>query len=120
MIDTRVTELLNIEYPIIQGGMVPVSDAELAAAVSDAGGFGIIVSAVFSSAEELRAEIKKAKNLTSKPFGVNISLFPAARPLPNGEFVEVCIDEGISAVETSGVRSPDEFVDRLKKGNVKR
>lgn len=119
MISTRVTKLLNIEYPIIQGGMVPVSDAELAAAVSNAGGFGIIASAVFSSGDELRAEIKRAKNLTSKPFGVNISLFPAARPLPNEEFIEVCIDEGIRAVETSGVRSPDEFVDPLRKGDVK-
>ncbi len=99
--------------------MVPISDAELAAAVSNAGGFGIIVSAVFSCGEELRAEIRKAKNLTSEPFGVNISLFPAARPLPNDEFIEVCIDEGIKAIETSGVRSPDAFVDRLKEYDVK-
>jgi len=119
MISTEITKLLNIQYPIIQGGMVPVSDAELAAAVSNAGGFGIIASAVFASGKELRVEIEKAKKLTSKPFGVNISLFPAARLLPNDEFIEVCVDEGISAVETSGVRSPDEFVDRLKNGNVK-
>jgi len=119
MIRTRVTRLLDIQYPIIQGGMVPVSDAELAAAVSNAGGFGTLASPVFSSGEELRAEIKKTRNLTNKPFGVNISLFPAAKPLPNDEFIEVCIDEGISAVETSGVRSPDEFVEPLKEGNVK-
>ncbi len=119
MIKTRITELLKIEYPIIQGGMVPVSDAELAAAVSNAGGLGVIASPVFSSGEELRAEIRKAKELTRKPFGVNLSLFPSARPLPNDEFVKVCVDEGVAAVETSGVRSPDEFVDPLKGGDVK-
>lgn len=119
MIDTRITRLLNIQYPIIQGGMIPISDAELATAVSEAGGFGIIASAAFSSGEELRKEIKKAKNLTDKPFGVNISLFPSVRPLPNHEFIRVCIDESVGAVETSGVRSPDEFVEPLRKGNVK-
>ncbi len=119
MITTQITELLQTKYPIIQGGMVPVSDADLAAAVSNAGGFGIIASAVYSSGAELRAEIEKAKSLTSQPFGVNISLFPAARPLPNDDFIKVCIDEGVAAVETSGVRSPDEFVKPLKEGGVK-
>jgi nitronate monooxygenase len=119
MITTRITELLQTKYPIIQGGMVPVSDANLAAAVSDAGGFGIIASAVFSSGEELRREIEKAKALTRKPFGVNVSLFPAARPLPNDDFIKVCVDEGVKAVETSGVRSPDEFVSSLREGGVK-
>ncbi|MGD8566214.1 MAG: nitronate monooxygenase [Candidatus Bathyarchaeota archaeon] len=119
MIETLITKLLDIKYPIIQGGMIPVSDAELAAAVSDAGGFGIIASAVFSSGEELRTEIVKAKNFTDKPFGVNISLFPSVRPLPNDEFIKVCIDESVSAVETSGVRSPEEFVEPLRDGKVK-
>lgn len=119
MIKTRITELLQIRYPIVQGGMVPVSDATLAAAVSNAGGFGIIASAVFSSGEELRKEIEKTKALTRKPFGVNISLFPAAKPLPNDDFIKVCIDEEVKAVETSGVRSPDEFVTPLREGGVK-
>ena len=119
MITTQITELLQTKYPIIQGGMVPVSDADLAAAVSNAGGFGIIASAVYSSGAELRTEIEKAKSLTSQPFGVNISLFPAARPLPNDDFIKVCIDEGVAAVETSGVRSPEEFVKPLKEGGVK-
>ena len=72
MESSRITELLNIEYPIIQGGMAWISDATLAAAVSEAGGLGII-SAV-GETEEIRAEIKKAKLLTNKPFGINIML----------------------------------------------
>lgn len=119
MLETSVTDLLDIEYPIIQGGMVPVSDAELAAAVSEAGGFGIIASPNFPTPEDLREEIQKAKELTDEPIGVNISLYPASEPLPNEGYIEVCIDEGIAAVETSGVRSPEEFVDTLKEGDVK-
>lgn len=119
MLNTRVIDLLDIEYPIIQGGMVPVSEAELAAAVSEGGGFGIIASPNFETPEDLREEIRKAKELTDEPLGVNISLYPASEPLPNEGYIDVCIDEGIKAVETSGVRSPEEFVDTLKDGGVK-
>lgn len=119
MFSTRVTEMLGIRYPIIQGGMAGISGAKLAAAVSNAGGLGIIVSSMFSSGEELRKEIRKAKELTDQPFGVNISLFPSIRLLPNDEFVDVVCEEGVAAVETSGVRSPEEFVPRLKQANVK-
>lgn len=119
MFKTRVTEMLGIEYPIIAGGMLWVSRAEFAAAVSNAGGFGIITSANFASGEELRQEIKKAKSLTNKPFGVNISLFPSVRPLPNDEFVETLIDEGVAAIESSGVRTPAEYIPRLKEAGVK-
>ncbi len=119
MFSTRITDLLNIKHPIIQGGMVPVSEAKLAAAVSEAGGFGIIASPNFETPEDLRKEIRKAKDLTDKPLGVNISLYPASRPLPNEGYIDVCIEEGIEAVETSGVRSPEEFVETLKDGGVK-
>lgn len=118
MLKTRVTEMLNIEYPIISGAMQWLSKAELAAAVSDAGGLGILASAQFSSGEELRNEIHKAKQLTDKPFGVNINLFPAIRPVPNEEFIEVLIDEGVKVVETSGVRSPEEYVERLHNAGI--
>lgn len=119
MLNTEVTDLLDIEYPIIQGGMVPVSEAKLAAAVSEAGGFGIIASPNFETPEDLREEIRKAKELTDEPLGVNISLYPASKPLPNEGYIDVCIDEGIKAVETSGIRSPEEFVDTLEDGGVK-
>ncbi len=118
MFKTRITEMLGIEYPIIQGGMARVSCPELAAAVSNAGGLGILISAGLTP-EGLREEIKKTKSLTDKPFGVNISLFPSIEPLPNDKFVDVIIDEGVAMVESSGFKGPDEFVEPLRKGNVK-
>lgn len=117
MFETRITKLLGIKYPIIQGGMVGLSRAELAAAVSNAGGLGIITSAQFATKGELRNELRKAKSLTDKPFGVNISLSPATRPVNTEEYIDVVIDEGIRVVETSG-RSPEPYMKQLKQGNV--
>lgn len=119
MLKTKVTEILGTDYPIIQGGMLWLSTAEFAAAASNAGCLGIITSANFNTPVELRKEIRKAKSLTDKPFGVNINLFPSVRPLPNEEFIEVLIEEGIKVVETSGWRSPEEYMPRLKQGGVK-
>jgi len=117
---TRVTEILGIEYPIIAGGMVWLSTAEFAAAVSNAGGLGIITSSNFTTASGLREEIRKAKNLTDKPLGVNINLFlREGAPWPTEEFIGVVIEEGIKVVETSGIRSPAEYIPRLREGNVK-
>jgi len=118
MLKTRVTEILNIKYPVIQGGMQWLSRAELVAAVSNAGGLGVMTSAQFSSKQELIDEIRKAKQLTDKPFGVNISLFPSIAPLPNDDFVDAVIEEGVAAIESSGFRAPDEYVDKLKKAGV--
>ena len=118
MFKTRVTEMLGIEYPIICGGMSFITRAEFAACVSNAGGFGIITSAHLETPTALRDEIRKTKSLTDKPFGVNISMFPSARPIPNREFVEVIVEEGVKAVETSGQQSPEEYVPRLREGKV--
>jgi len=119
MFKTRITEMLGIEYPIIQGGMAWVSCPELVASVSNAGGLGILVSAFCATKEDLREEIRKTKSLTDKPFGVNISLFPSMRALPNEEYVEAIIEEGVPVVETSGHTSPTEYMTRLREGNVK-
>jgi nitronate monooxygenase len=120
MFKTRVTEILGIEYPIIAGGMMPLSTAEFAAAVSNAGGLGIITSANFTTASGLREEIRKAKTLTDKPLGVNINLFLREEaPWPTEKFIEVVIEEEIKAVETSGIRSPAEYIPRLREANVK-
>jgi nitronate monooxygenase len=119
MLKTRITEILGIKYPIIQGGMRLVSCAELAAAVSNAGGLGILASTNFGSSEDLRREVLKTKELTDKPFGVNISLFPAVKKLPNDEFIDVIIEERVAAVETSGIKSPEEFIPRLHAAGVK-
>lgn len=118
-IRTRITEMLGIEYPIIQGGLQWLSRAELAAAVSEAGGFGLITAATFPSPEELRKEIRKARQLTTKPFGVNVSMpqqTPIARPIDG--YFEVVMEEKIPAVETSG-RNPEPYVERLKKAGVR-
>ena len=94
MFKTRITEMLGIEYPIIQGGMQWLSKAELASAVSEAGGLGLITAASFPNPEELRDEIRKARSLTQKPIGVNISMLPV---LMEGDitkrYVDVVVDD---------------------------
>ncbi|WP_027718191.1 NAD(P)H-dependent flavin oxidoreductase [Desulfovirgula thermocuniculi] len=116
---TRVTELLGIKYPIIQGGMQWLSRAEFAAAVSNAGGLGIITAATHPGKKELVEEIRKTRALTDKPFGVNISMLPEVGPGDKTmEYVEAVIEERVPVVETSG-RSPEEFVPLLKKAGIK-
>ncbi len=118
MLKTRVTEMLGIEVPIIQGGMAWLGLAELVSAVSNAGGLGIIGSVTFPAPEELRDEIRRTRKLTDKPFGVNITLLPAMRQLPNDGFVQVVVEEGVPVVETTAGR-PEKYVDILKRANVK-
>ena len=110
---TRVTDLLGIEYPIIQGGMAWVAEHHLAAAVSEAGGFGLI-GAASAPAEIVREEIRKAKELTDKPFGVNIMLLN-----PNSEEVaKVVVEEGVKAV-TTGAGNPEKFIPMFKEAGIK-
>ena len=117
MFPTKVTEMLGIEHPILCGGMMWVSEATLVAAVSEAGGLGILASNMFPDRKSLQREIQKIKSLTKKPFGVNINLFPALRPPNNQELIEICIEEGVRAIETSG-RSPEEYVKQIKDGGI--
>lgn len=109
---SRITELLNIKYPIIQGGMAWISDATLAAAVSEAGGLGIISGV--GDTEDVRAEIKKTKSLTKKPFGVNIMLMRDNID----EIAKLVCDEQV-AVVTTGAGSPGKYIEDWKKHNVK-
>jgi NAD(P)H-dependent flavin oxidoreductase YrpB (nitropropane dioxygenase family) len=113
----KVTELLGIKYPIIQGGMHYVGYAELAAAVSNAGGLGLVTALTQPSPEALRAEIRKCKELTSKPFGVNLTLLPSLAPPDYPAFAQVVLDEGIKVVETAG-NKPDEFIKLFKRHGV--
>ena len=112
---TRVTDLLGIELPIIGGAMQWISRAPFVASISNAGGLGIITSATFSSGEELKAEIRRTRELTSKPFAVNINLFPSMRPFSVDEMMDVLDEEAITIVETSG-HSPEKHMKRLKAG----
>lgn len=114
---TRITELLKIQYPIICGGMFRVGRAPLAAAVSEAGGLGIITSATFETAKDLRREIRAAVELTKKPIGININLFPSVREMPNETYIDVLLEEGIRIVETSG-RSPEPYMKLFKDNGV--
>ena len=98
--------------------MIRLSTAELATAVSNAGGLGIITSADFATTNELRDELRRAKSMTDKPLGVNINLSPTTRPVNTEQYIDVVIDEGIRIVETSG-RSPEAYMNQLKQGGVK-
>ena len=118
MFQTRVTEMLGIGYPIIEGGMMWLGVAELAAAVSNAGGLGIIASGNFPSPGELRAEIRKVRSLTDKPFGVNVSVTPTFRPTDRGALIDTAVQEEAAAIETAG-RDALQFAERIKKGKTK-
>lgn len=109
--------MLNIEYPIVQGGMLWLSRAELTAAVSNAGGLGILSSATFPEKEILRKEIRRTKELTDKPFGVNIPLLPAIKPLDVGGIIEVVAEEGVTIIETAG-RSPEQYISLMKDNGI--
>jgi NADH:quinone reductase (non-electrogenic) len=118
MLETRITRLFGIKYPILCGGMFWVGRAELIAAVANAGGLGFLTAATYPTIDELKADIRKAKDLTDRPIGLNINLFASVRPQPIEEWVQVAIDEKIPVVETSG-RSPQAIVAPLHAAGVK-
>ena len=117
MFETKVTEMLGIKYPLIVGTMGNLTFADFVAAVANAGAFCCLPSAFFKSSGELRNEIKKTRSLTDEPFGVNINLFPAVAPVSNEEYIDVCIEEGVRVIETSG-RSPEPIMPRIKSGGA--
>lgn len=115
---TRITELFGIEYPIIQGGMMWVGRAELASAVSNAGGLGILTALTQPTPEDLSKEIARCREMTDKPFGVNVTILPAIKPPPYAEYIQAIIEGGVKIVETAG-RSPEEFMPALKSADIK-
>ena len=115
---TRITDLLGIEYPIVQGGMMWVGRAELATAVSNAGGLGILTALTQPSPDDLRKEIDRCRAMTDKPFGVNLTLLPSVNPPPYAEYRKAIIDSGITIVETAG-HNPKEHVEDFKANGVK-
>lgn len=116
--ETRITKLLNIEHPIIQGGMHYVGFAEMAAAVSNAGGLGIITALTQGTPEKLSNEILRCKELTDKPFGVNLTFLPSLTPPDYPGLVDTIIRHGITVVETAG-NNPKEWLPILKENNIK-
>lgn len=115
---TAITELFGIEHPIIQGGMHFVGFAELAAAVSNAGGLGIITGLTQKTPELLAKEIARCRDMTDKPFGVNLTFLPAFSAPPYPEFIAAIVEGGIKAVETAG-RSPEAYMPALKAAGIK-
>ncbi|MFO1015527.1 MAG: nitronate monooxygenase family protein [Caulobacteraceae bacterium] len=115
---TRITELFGIEHPIIQGGMHYVGLAEMAAAVSNAGGLGIITGLTQRTPADLAAEIKKCRGMTDKPFGVNLTFLPSINPPDYPAYVQAIIDSGVKAVETAG-NNPQKYMPDLKAAGIK-
>jgi len=119
MLKTRITELFGIEHPIVGGCMMHISRPEFVAAVSDAGALGMMASAMYATQDEFRQAIRLVKELTDKPFGVNLSLHPAIWPIDNSLYVEIILEEGVPIVETSGHRPPEDLLTQLKAAGVK-
>lgn len=115
---TRITELFGIEHPIIQGGMHFVGFAELAAAVSNAGGLGIITGLTQRTPELLAKEIARCREMTDKPFGVNLTFLPMFVQPPYPEYIRVIIEGGVTVVETAG-RNPEQYMPQLKAAGIK-
>ncbi|AEG51389.1 2-nitropropane dioxygenase NPD [Sphingobium chlorophenolicum L-1] len=115
---TRITDLFGIEHPILQGGMHYVGFASLAAAVSEAGGLGFITGLTQRTPELLAKEIVKARELTDKPIGVNLTFLPTFSAPPYPEYIQAIAENGVSIVETAG-RSPEEYMPLFKQAGIK-
>lgn len=115
---TKITEMLGIEYPIVQGGMMWVGRAELASAVSNAGGLGILTALTQPTPEDLYKEIKRCREMTDKPFGVNLTILPTINPVPYEEYAQAAIDGGVKVIETAG-RNPADLIPLFKENGVR-
>jgi NAD(P)H-dependent flavin oxidoreductase YrpB (nitropropane dioxygenase family) len=118
MLKTRFTELFGIEHPIVQGGMQWVGRAELVAAVANAGALGFVTALTQPTPEDLRKEIARCRDMTDKPFGVNLTILPALKPPPYAEYRQAIVESGIKIVETAGY-NPQEHIAEFKKYGVK-
>jgi NADH:quinone reductase (non-electrogenic) len=116
--ENRITELFGIKYPIIQGGMHHVGYAEMAAAVSNAGGLGIITGLTQRTPEDLAREIDRCRDMTDQPFGVNLTFLPSFAAPPYPEYIRAIIEGGVRIVETAG-RNPEQYLPALKANGVK-
>jgi len=118
MLKTRITDLFGIEHPVIQGGMQWVGYAELVSAVSNAGALGILTALTQPTPEDLTKEIARTREMTDKPFGVNLTVLPTINPPPYEEYAQAIVGSGVKIVETAG-RSPEPFMELFKEYDVK-
>ncbi len=114
MLKTKITEKFGIRHPIVGGAMMWISTAEYVAAMSEAGGLGILASANYKSKDAFAEAVGRMKELTEKPFGININLFPAMTQIDNNDYLDVMADYGLKIVETSGHHAPEDLVGRFK------
>ena len=105
VLHTRICDLFGVRYPIVQGGMMWVGLADLAAAVSNAGAFGILTALTQPSPEALREEIARCRTLTDKPFGVNLTMLPSINPPPYERYLDAILESGVRVIETAGKAS---------------
>ncbi len=115
--ETRITKALGIEHPIVQGGMQWVGLAEMASAVSNAGGLGILTGLTQATPEDLQKEIARCRDMTDKPFAVNLTILPTIKPVPYEEYAQAIVDAGIKIVETAG-RNPEPFLPMFKAAGI--
>ncbi|MBS0276703.1 MAG: nitronate monooxygenase, partial [Proteobacteria bacterium] len=118
MLKTRFTEMFGVEVPITCGGMTRVGKAELIAAVANAGALGFLTALTPGSPEKLVAEIKKTRDLTDKPFGINLTILPSINPIPYDEYRQVICESGCKVVETAG-NNPQPHLPAFKAAGVK-
>ncbi len=118
MFKTKVTEKLGIQYPIVGGTMMWVTTPEFTAAISNAGGLGVLASALYKSADEFARAVDRLMDLTDKPFAVNLNFFPMLRPIDNTEYLNVMIKKGVKIVETSGHSAPEDVSIRFKEAGL--
>ena len=118
MFDTKVTQLLGIKYPLIGGTMMSISNADFVAAISNAGGLGVLASAIYKSAEDFEQAITRIQELTDKPFAVNINLFPGMVPVDNNVYTDILLKKGVKIVETSGHSAPVDLCGRWKEAGM--
>ncbi len=118
MFKTKVTEMLKIKYPIIGGTMMSISNADFTAAISEAGGLGILASAIYNTDEEFAEALDRVKELTGKPFAVNLNLFPAMHQVDNSDYLKIMIEKGVMIVETSGHSAPTDLYRQFKQAGM--
>ena len=118
MLKTRFTELAGVDHPIVQGGMQWVGRAELVAAVANAGALGFLTGLTQPTPEDLAKEIRRCRDMTDKPFGVNLTILPTIKPVPYDEYMDAIIRSGVKLVETAG-NNPEKYIPVFKQAGVK-
>ena len=119
MFETRITKMLGIRYPIIGGTMASISDADFVAAISNAGGIGILASIIYQTKDEFAGAIDRIRELSDRPFAINLNFFPAQFPVSQREYTEIMVEKGVKIVETSGhMAPPEELCRRFKEAGM--